>query len=110
MKVKKQIKETSLQKESSDVLRQPPTNWWTSTHEKASVLSRWMALYEAVNIIGDKCEEKNIPLEDISFNPLDIKDYIAATEDIFLRKILKSDYKVDLYFEEDSSEISADIH
>lgn len=88
---------------------QAPLAWWGAAQEEASVLSRWMALYEAVNIIGDKCDEKGIPLESINFNPLDIRDYMRATENIYLRKILKLDYKIDLCYEENSSELTTDI-
>jgi hypothetical protein len=65
--------------------------------------ARWIALYEAVNIIIDKAESKNIKLEDIVFKPLDIKDYIASTEDIILRKLLKEQYNIDVAYKEEPS-------
>ena len=73
---------------------QNPLVWWKEAQEKSTVLARWMALYEAVNLIGDKADERNIPLEKIKISPLDIEDYMAATEDIFLKKILEEDYKI----------------
>lgn len=82
-------------------VQQNPLSWWGKTQEKSLTLARWMALYEAVNIIADKGEEKKIPLEQVEFKPLDIRDYMNATEDIFLRKILQEDYKIHICCNED---------
>lgn len=71
--------------------------------DETSQWARWIALYEAVNLIIDKAESKNIKLEDIVFKPLDIKDYIASTEDIILRKLLKEEHNIDIAYQEDSS-------
>lgn len=83
---------------------QNPLAWWGETQEKSQTLSKWMALYEAVNIIADKAEEKNVPLDDVEFSPLDIRDYIASTQDIYLRKILQEDYKINICHNDDASE------
>lgn len=49
-------------------------------------LCRWTALEEAVNIIGDKCEDRNIDFEDVQLNPLDIYDYVEkATDNIYAK-------------------------
>jgi hypothetical protein len=83
---------------------QNPLAWWDRTHEKASVLARWIALYEAVNLIADKAEEKGQLLEDIQFKPLAIYDYMQATENITLKKILKELYKIQICYSEENSE------
>lgn len=83
---------------------QSPLAWWGHAQEKSAVLARWMSLFEAVNIIADKAEEKNIPLEKVEMSPLDIRDFMSATEDIYLKKILESDYKIKICYEEDASE------
>jgi hypothetical protein len=47
-------------------------------------LCRWTALEEAVNIIGDKCEDRKLDFESIQLNPLDIFDYVEkATDNIY---------------------------
>lgn len=71
--------------------------------DETSQWARWIALYEAVNLIIDKAESKNIKLEDIVFKPLDIKDYIASTEDIILRKLLKEEYNIDIAYQDEIS-------
>lgn len=83
---------------------QNPLNWWDKTHEKASTLARWISLYEAVNLIADKAEEKNVKLEDVQFKPLDIYDYMSATENINLKRILKELYKIQICYSEDASD------
>jgi len=40
-----------------------PILLWEIAQKKASVLARWLSLYEAVNIIADKAEEKGIDPE-----------------------------------------------
>lgn len=80
-----------------------PLVWWDNVQQKASTMARWMALYEAVNIIADKATEKKIPFEKIELSPLDIRDYMSATEDIFMKKILETDYKITVCYSEDDS-------
>ena len=43
-----------------------------SKNKKLYTLSRWAALYESINMIADKAEEKKIPFEDIELKPLKI--------------------------------------
>jgi len=49
-------------------------------------LCRWSALEEAVNIIGDKCEDRNIDFENVQLNPLDIYDYVEKATDLIYAK------------------------
>jgi hypothetical protein len=82
---------------------QNPLAWWGEAQEKSLTLAKWIALYEAVNLIADKAAEKNIPLEEVEFKPLDIRDYMSSTQDIYLRKILEEDYKINICHNEDAS-------
>jgi hypothetical protein len=50
-------------------------------------LCRWSALEEAVNIIGDKCEERGIDFEKIQLNPLDIMTYVDNQTDKIYEKV-----------------------
>lgn len=50
-------------------------------------LCRWSALEEAVNIIGDKCEERNIDFDSIQLNPLDIMTYVDNQTDKIYEKV-----------------------
>jgi hypothetical protein len=49
-------------------------------------LCRWSALEEAVNIIGDKCDERGIDFEKIQLNPLDIMTYVDNQTDKIYEK------------------------
>jgi len=73
---------------------------WKVIHEETSMWARWIALYEAINLIADKCEEKGMDFDDIVFKPLEIRDYISSTEDIIARKILNQEYNIDIPFSE----------
>ena len=79
------------------------TSWWEKTHNEASMLSKWIALYEAVNIVAEKAEQKGITPDNIVYKPKPIRDYITATEDIILKKILKEDYNIEVCYSEEES-------
>ena len=67
------------------------------THEKVSnvdleqmslyELCRWSALEEAINLIGDKCEERGMDFEKIQLNPLDIMTYVDNQTDKIYEKV-----------------------
>lgn len=60
-----------------------------STFEQA----RWYALVEAVNIIGDECDERGKNFNKMKISPLDLEKYIENTCDIFARKIIEENEK-----------------
>lgn len=51
-------------------------------------LSRWAALYESINMIADKAEEKKVSFENVELKPLKILEYVDSTSDIIMRKLL----------------------
>ena len=75
-------------------------NNFEKIYKNTSELARWMALYEAVNCCAEMAEKKNIPFSKVNLKPLDIKDYISSTEDIFIKKLLKCDYNIDVYYDD----------
>jgi hypothetical protein len=78
--------------------------WWDKTYSEASQLARWIALFEAVNMVADKAEEKNIPFNKVDIKPLAIYRYMESTENIILNKILKEIYNINVAYSEDLSE------
>lgn len=50
-------------------------------------LCRWSALEEAINIIGDKCEDRGVDFEKIQLNPLDIMTYVDTATDKIYEKV-----------------------
>jgi hypothetical protein len=50
-------------------------------------LCRWSALEEAVNIIGDKCDDRNIDFNSVELKPLDILKYIDNATDKIYEKV-----------------------
>jgi len=50
-------------------------------------LCRWSALEEAINVIGDKCDDKNVDFEKVELKPLDILKYIDIATDKIYEKV-----------------------
>ena len=71
--------------------------------EESAVWARWIAFYEAVNLIIDNAEDKNIPLDKVVFKPLKIREYIESTEDLILRKLLRQEHNIDVAYQEDKN-------
>lgn len=59
-------------------------------------LCRWLALQEAMELIGDKCEEKHSNFDNVELKPLDILKYIDNTADVIYQKNFPS-VKVEIY-------------
>ena len=45
-------------------------------------LCRWAALEEAVNIIGDKCDDRKLDFEQVELKPLEILKYVDDATDV----------------------------
>lgn len=50
-------------------------------------LCRWTALEEAINIIGEKCDDKNLDFDNVDLKPLDILKYIDNATDKIYEKV-----------------------
>lgn len=47
-------------------------------------LCRWASLKDAIDLIGEKCEEKSINFDDFEIKPLDLLKYVdSMTDDMF---------------------------
>lgn len=74
--------------------------WWERANKKTEELSRWISLYEAVNLIADKCEEKGMNFNTIQLSPLEIKTYMDSTVDIYHKKLLNQLYGINIIYSE----------
>lgn len=50
-------------------------------------LCRWTALEEAVNLIGEKCDDRNIDFDRVELKPLDILKYVDSATDKIYEKV-----------------------
>lgn len=75
---------------------------WNKVYNEASELARWICLYEAVNMIADKAEEKNLSFKDIDIKPLAIYKYMESMEDIILKQALEQLYNIQICYSENS--------
>lgn len=76
--------------------------WWEKTYDEASELARWICLFEAVNMIADKAEEKKLPFDKLDIKPLAIYKYMEATENIILKKVLEQIYNIEICYSEEN--------
>ena len=57
-------------------------------------LCRWASLKDAIDLIGEKCEEKSIDFNDFEIKPLDLLKYVdSMTDDMFQRVSEQTNYK-----------------
>jgi phosphate uptake regulator len=49
-------------------------------------LCRWASLKEAIDLIGEKCDERNIDFDSFDVKPLDLLKYVdSMTDDLYNR-------------------------
>lgn len=80
-------------------------NKWSAIHEESLVWARWIALYEAVNMIAETAEKKKVSFKS-KLKPIAINKYIESTQDVYLRKILEQEYNINFYFDDQLEKIS----
>lgn len=76
-------------------------SWWEKTNNELSTTAKWIALFEAVNIVAEKAHDKGIPYDKVEYKPKAISEYIKSTQDIFHRKLLEEQYGVETFYSED---------
>lgn len=54
-------------------------------------LCRWASLKEAVDIVADKCEEKNIDFTSFDLKPLDLLKYVDSMTDELFHKVTQEE-------------------
>ena len=82
--------------------------WWDNANKKTEELSRWIALYEAVNLIADKAEETGKDFNKIQINPLKVREYMDSTVDIYHKKLLNQLYGINVVYS-DSEENDKEV-
>lgn len=55
-------------------------------------LCRWASLKEAIDIIGEKCEEKHLDFDSVEIKPLDLLKYVDYMTDEVYKKALTDKY------------------
>ena len=77
-------------------MKKPKKNLHPNNKIKIETLSnyelcRWAALKEAVDVIGEKCDEKNIDFDTFrNLKPLNILNYVDTMTDILFEKVTKT--------------------
>ena len=50
-------------------------------------LCRWAALKDAIDIIGEKCDEKKLNFDTFDLEPLKIQKYVDSATDVLYHKV-----------------------
>jgi hypothetical protein len=56
-------------------------------------LCRWASLKDAIDIVGEKCEEKKLDFNDFDLKPLDLLKYVDSMTDELYNKVLEQEKK-----------------
>ena len=56
-------------------------------------ICRWASLKEAIDIVGDKCEEKQINFENFDLKPLDLLKYVDSMTDELYNKVSHQEHQ-----------------
>lgn len=51
-------------------------------------LARWYSLIDAINVIADECEKRNVDFDNLTFSSLHLIKYVEKTCDVFTTKII----------------------
>lgn len=78
--------------------------WWENANKKTEELSRWISLYEAVNIIADKAEDLGKDFSKIQINPLKVREYMESTVDIYHKKLLNQLYGINVVYNDNQED------
>lgn len=63
----------------------------SSSNMDLYALCRWASLKEAVDIVGEKCEERNIDFETFDLKPLELLKYVDSMTDDLYNKVLQEE-------------------
>lgn len=63
----------------------------TSNSMDLYTLCRWASLKEAVDIVGEKCDEREIDFETFDLKPLELLKYVDSMTDDLYNKILQEE-------------------
>jgi hypothetical protein len=62
-----------------------------NSFDKSLYYARWIALYEAINMIAEEAEQRKKKFENIKLSPVKIKKYISSVEDQIQRRLIGKD-------------------
>ena len=77
----------SLKNKKSNII----SNNLPSSNMDLYALCRWASLKEAVDIVGDKCEERDIDFDTFDLKPLELLKYVDSMTDDLYNKVLQEE-------------------
>lgn len=91
-------KKYHTKKISSEIDPDNILKYWENLNKNAEQMARWMSLYEAVNLVADKAQDRGISFDKIDLPPLKLKEYMDSTVDIYYRQYLQAEFGIDVFY------------
>jgi hypothetical protein len=51
--------------------------------------SRWYALIDAINVVGEKCDDRQVSFDTVELKPLELLKYVNTVSDTVYNKLLQ---------------------
>lgn len=92
MKTKNKTKQTNINLSGKNV------------YEETMYYARWIALYEAINMIAEEAKQRRKEFDALKLSPVKIKKYISSVEDHIQKRLLQEKLGVDFYIKDKDKE------
>lgn len=92
MKTKNKTKQTNIDLSGKNI------------YEETMYYARWIALYEAINMIAEEAKQRRKEFDVLKLSPVKIKKYISSVEDHIQKKLLQEKLGVDFYIKDKDKE------
>jgi hypothetical protein len=73
-----------------------------NVYEETMYYARWIALYEAINMIAEEAKQRKQTFDELKLSPVKIKKYISSVEDHIQKKLLQEKLGVDFYIKDNN--------
>jgi hypothetical protein len=73
-------------------------------YEETMYYARWIALYEAINLIAEEAKQRKKQFDVLKLSPVKIKKYISSVEDHIQKRLLQEKLGADFYIKDKDQE------
>lgn len=73
-------------------------------YEETMYYARWIALYEAINLIAEEAKQRKKQFDVLKLSPVKIKKYISSVEDHIQKRLLKESSGVEFCVKNEDKE------
>lgn len=88
-----------IQNKTNSIINENEKN----VYEETMYYARWIALYEAINLIAEEAKQRKKHFDVLKLSPVKIKKYISSVEDHIQKKLLQEKLGTDFYIKNEKS-------